>query len=90
MNSISLDSFHSEFQLNNIAFDIHSLLQKVDLFIEKGADFEKQMGFFLKEWFDDSDHITAQSSGTTGIPKRSKFLNKPWWNRLVLRVFFLI
>ncbi len=69
MNSISLDSFHSEFQLNNITFDIQSLLQKADLFIEKGADFEKQIGHFLNEWFDDSDHITAQSSGTTGIPK---------------------
>ena len=69
MNSISLDSFHSEFQLNNIVFDIQSLLQKADFFIEKGADFEKQMGFFLKEWFDDSDFITTQSSGTTGIPK---------------------
>ena len=69
MNRISFRFIHSDFRLNSTAFDRKTLLEKANYFVENGADFEKHIGLFLTEWYNDSDSIITQSSGTTGIPK---------------------
>lgn len=38
-------------------------------FIKEGEEFEKSVGHFLLDWFDASDTIEMQTSGTTGTPK---------------------
>jgi O-succinylbenzoic acid--CoA ligase len=35
----------------------------------KGDEFEKSIGDFLLDWFDNNSYIDLQTSGTTGIPK---------------------
>ena len=69
MNRISFRFIHPDFRLNSTAFDRKTLLEKANYFLENGADFEKHIGLFLTEWYNDSDCIITQSSGTTGIPK---------------------
>ena len=38
-------------------------------FIKEGADFQKALGDFLIDWFDDKTYIEMNTSGTTGAPK---------------------
>jgi O-succinylbenzoic acid--CoA ligase len=38
-------------------------------FIKEGADFQKALGDFLIDWFDDKSYIEMNTSGTTGTPK---------------------
>ena len=38
-------------------------------FIKEGEDFEKPVGNFILDWFDENSYIDMQTSGSTGIPK---------------------
>ncbi|MFN9115111.1 MAG: AMP-binding protein, partial [Bacteroidota bacterium] len=38
-------------------------------FIKEGEDFEKPVGNFLLDWFDDNPYIDMETSGSTGVPK---------------------
>jgi O-succinylbenzoic acid--CoA ligase len=38
-------------------------------FIKEGEEFEKPVGDFLLDWFNDKDYIEMYTSGTTGLPK---------------------
>jgi O-succinylbenzoic acid--CoA ligase len=40
-------------------------------FIKEGEDFEKPVGDFLLDWFDNKEFIQMQTSGTTGTPNIS-------------------
>lgn len=40
--------------------------------IEQGAPFEVSMAHFLEEWLNFEDHVTVQTSGSTGNPKKIK------------------
>jgi O-succinylbenzoic acid--CoA ligase len=44
-------------------------VQSILLFGKEGDEFEKSIGDFLLDWFDDKSYIDLQTSGTTGIPK---------------------
>lgn len=46
-------------------------------YIKDGAPFEKAIGEFILDWFDNSPYITLQTSGTTGAPKRMQ-VNKQY------------
>lgn len=60
---------HNAFKLNGFHFDRDSLLRVAYSFIKEGRDFEKPIGDFLLDWFDDKTYIDLQTSGTTGTPK---------------------
>jgi O-succinylbenzoic acid--CoA ligase len=38
-------------------------------FIKEGKPFEKHIGTFLLDWFDEKSYIELSTSGTTGVPK---------------------
>lgn len=60
---------HNRFKLNGFHLDRDDLCRVAYSFIKEGDDFEKPVGDFLLDWFDDNDFITMNSSGSTGIPK---------------------
>ncbi|MFC6877982.1 AMP-binding protein [Flavobacterium myungsuense] len=60
---------HNSFKLNGFHFNRESLLRVAYSFIKEGEDFEKPIGDFLLDWFDDKTYIDLQTSGTTGAPK---------------------
>lgn len=60
---------HNSFKLNGFHFNRENLLRVAYSFIKEGEDFEKPIGEFLLDWFDDKPYIDLQTSGTTGAPK---------------------
>jgi O-succinylbenzoic acid--CoA ligase len=60
---------HNSFKLNGFHFNRENLLRVAYSFIKEGEDFEKPIGEFLLDWFDDRTYIDLQTSGTTGAPK---------------------
>lgn len=60
---------HNSFKLNGFHFNREHLLRVAYSFIKEGEDFEKPIGEFLLDWFDDRTYIDLQTSGTTGVPK---------------------
>ena len=60
---------HNSFKLNGFHFNRENLLRVAYSFIKEGEDFEKPIGEFLLDWFDDRTYIDLQTSGTTGVPK---------------------
>lgn len=60
---------HSKFKLNGFHLDRDDLCRVAYSFIKEGDAFEKPVGDFLLDWFDDKDYIEMQTSGSTGIPK---------------------
>lgn len=60
---------HSKFKLNGFHLNREDLCRVAYSFIKEGDDFEKPMGSFLLDWFDNNDYIEMNTSGSTGIPK---------------------
>lgn len=63
---------HNQFQLNGFNLNKDDLCRVAYSFIKEGEDFEKPIGDFLLDWFDDKDYIEMQTSGSTGTPKTIK------------------
>ncbi|RZK10904.1 MAG: long-chain fatty acid--CoA ligase [Flavobacterium sp.] len=60
---------HNKFKLNGFHLDRDDLCRVAYSFIKEGEPFEKPVGDFLLDWFDDKDYIEMQTSGSTGVPK---------------------
>lgn len=60
---------HKRFMLNGFHLDRDDLCRVAYSFIKEGDDFERPVGGFLLDWFDNNDYIEMQTSGSTGIPK---------------------
>lgn len=60
---------HNKFKLNGHHLDRDDLCRVAYSFIKDGDDFEKPVGDFLLDWFDNKDYMALQTSGTTGSPK---------------------
>ncbi len=60
---------HAAFKLNGFHLDKDDMCRLAYSFIKEGEDFEKAVGHFLLDWFDDSPLIEMQTSGSTGTPK---------------------
>jgi O-succinylbenzoic acid--CoA ligase len=69
MNTISHKKVHNLFKLNGIHLDRDDLCMVAYSFIKEGLDFQKAVGDFLLDWFDDKSYIDMNTSGTTGSPK---------------------
>lgn len=63
------ENVHNRFKLNGFHLDKEDLCRVAYSFIKEGEDFEKPVGNFLLDWFDDKDFIEMHTSGSTGIPK---------------------
>lgn len=69
MNSPTYHNVHNSFKLDGFHLDREDLCRVAYSFIKEGEDFEKPVGHFLLDWFDDRDYIEMNTSGTTGKPK---------------------
>lgn len=60
---------HNHFKLNGFHLNADDLCRVAYSFIKEGDDFEKPVGDFILDWFDDNEYIKMQTSGSTGKPK---------------------
>lgn len=67
--SISYQNVHERFKLNGFSLTREDLCRIAYSFIKEGEDFEKPVGMFLLDWFDEKDYIEMFTSGSTGEPK---------------------
>ena len=60
---------HPDFRLNGFCLSPENLRKVAYDFIKEGEDYERPIGNFLLDWFDDKDYVEMRTSGTTGAPK---------------------
>jgi len=70
MNDLTYNSVHNRFKLNGFHLDRDDLCRVAYSFIKEGDDFERPVGDFILDWFDQNDFIEMNTSGSTGIPKK--------------------
>ena len=63
---------HRKFKYDGISYNTKQLRTKALDLIKQGHDFEKKTGQFLIDWLNKEDYIIAETSGSTGNPKRIK------------------
>ena len=69
MKTVTYKNVHNHFKFNGVHLDREQLCMVAYSFIKEGADFQKALGDFLIDWFDDKSYIEMNTSGTTGAPK---------------------
>lgn len=69
MPNPSYRDIHPKFKLNGRSLTKEDLYIVAYSFIKEGEDFEKPVGHFLLDWFDQNEYIEMHTSGSTGIPK---------------------
>lgn len=69
MHNLTYKNVHNRFKLNGFHLDKEDLCRVAYSFIKEGEDFEKPVGNFLLDWFDEKDFIEMETSGSTGIAK---------------------
>ena len=69
MTAINYNDVHNKFKLNGFHLNKEDLCRVAYSFIKEGEDFEKPVGNFILDWFDNNDFIEMNTSGSTGIPK---------------------
>ena len=69
MNSPTYHNVHNSFKLDGFHLNREDLCRVAYSFIKEGEDFEKPVGDFLLDWFDERSYIEMNTSGTTGKPK---------------------
>ena len=62
-------NIHNRFKINEIHLDKEAVFLFSYSLIKEGDAFEKELGNFLLDWFDDKETIELTTSGTTGTPK---------------------
>ncbi len=72
MNNPDYHFVHPQFKLNGFHLSEDDLCRIAYSFIKEGEPFEKAVGDFLLDWFDQRNYIEMQTSGTTGTPKLIK------------------
>ena len=69
MKKITYKNVHNRFRLNGTYLNREDLLQVGYSLVKEGDEFEKSIGDFLLDWFDDKSYVEIHTSGTTGVPK---------------------
>lgn len=69
MKKLSYKNVHNLFKLNGVHLDKSELCTAAYYLIKEGDAFEKSIGDFLLDWFDNKPYIDLHSSGTTAEPK---------------------
>jgi len=72
MNNPDYHFVHPQFKLNGFHLNEDDLCRIAYSFIKEGEGYERAVGDFLLDWFDKTDFIEMQTSGTTGAPKLIK------------------
>lgn len=69
MDNLTYLNVHNGFKLYGFHMDREDLCRVAYSFIKEGEDFEKPVGMFILDWFDDRPFIEMKTSGTTGKAK---------------------
>ncbi|TDW48843.1 O-succinylbenzoic acid--CoA ligase [Flavobacterium sp. 270] len=69
MLELTHKNVHNYFKLNGYHFNGKALSQIGYSYIKEGDSYERSIGSFLLDWFDDKGYIEMTTSGTTGLPK---------------------
>jgi O-succinylbenzoic acid--CoA ligase len=69
MEKVNYTKVHNRFKLNGVHLNKQDLCSLSYALIKEGDVFEKSIGDFLLDWFDQKSYIDLQTSGTTGVPK---------------------
>ncbi|HJS00273.1 MAG TPA: AMP-binding protein [Flavobacterium sp.] len=69
MRKVTYKNIHNFFRFNGEHFDSNGMRVAAYYLIKEGDEYEKAIGEFLLDWFDDKPYIDLQTSGTTGTPK---------------------
>ena len=69
MNKITYKNIHNRFKLNGYHITLEDMFYVAYCFVKEGEPFEKHVGNFLLDWFDEKSYIELSTSGTTGTPK---------------------
>ncbi|MFC4739913.1 AMP-binding protein [Flavobacterium ponti] len=69
LHSPNYKNVHNKFKLNGFHLTADHLCRVAYSFIKEGDDFEKPVGNFILDWFDNNEFIVMQTSGSTGKPK---------------------
>ncbi|MGL2993337.1 AMP-binding protein [Flavobacterium sp. TSSA_36] len=69
MKTVTYKNVHNHFKFNGVHLNREQLCMVAYSFIKEGADFQKALGDFLIDWFDNKSYIEMNTSGSTGIPK---------------------
>ncbi len=69
---------YSTLKINNCSYSFSDLKRAIEAgaLFNSGAEWEKDLLFFLREWMDDSEYVTGKTSGSTGIPKTIRLSKK--------------
>ncbi|MFV8369665.1 AMP-binding protein [Flavobacterium sp. LB2R40] len=68
-NTITYHNVHNLFKLNGFHLDRNDLCRVAYSFIKEGEEYEKSVGDFILDWFDNKSFLELNTSGTTGKPK---------------------
>ena len=69
MDNLTYLDIHPKFKLNGFSMTKDDLYIVAYSYIKEGDEFEKPVGEFLLNWFDDNPFIEMHTSGSTGVPK---------------------
>ena len=69
MNELTYHNVHNSFKLDGFHLNREDLCRVAYSFIKEGEDFEKPVGSFILDWFDEKPYIEMNTSGTTGKSK---------------------
>jgi len=72
MSKLTHKNVHNYFKLNGYHLSGKDLCQVGYSYIKEGDVYERAIGEFLLDWFDDKEYIEMTTSGTTGLPKLVK------------------
>lgn len=67
--TITYQNVHKRFKLNGFHLNREDLWRVAYSFIKEGDDFEKPVGDFILDWFNEDPFLEIQTSGSTGTPK---------------------
>ena len=69
MKELTYNNVHNSFKLDGFHLNREDLCRVAYSFIKEGEDFEKPVGSFILDWFDERPYIEMNTSGTTGNSK---------------------
>ncbi|WP_029272913.1 AMP-binding protein [Flavobacterium sp. KJJ] len=69
MSQLTHKNVHNYFKLNGYHLNADDLCRVGYSFIKEGDVYERAIGEFFLDWFDEKDYIEMTTSGTTGLPK---------------------
>lgn len=68
-DTLTYHNVHNLFKLNGFHLNRNDLCRVAYSFIKEGEEFEKSVGDFILDWFDNKSYLEMNTSGTTGTPK---------------------